>query len=479
MKSALLGLAILFTINGLAQDKWTLERCVTYAIQNNITVKQADIQERMAAVDVKQAEAGKYPNLNFSSDVGYNLGRSINRATNAFGNEAILFSGFRLQSGVTLFNWFSQKHTTEASKLDQQAAKAATDKVRNDIALNVAVAYLQALLANEQVEVSVVQIEQTTAQYENIRKLVKAGALPELNAAEIEAQLARDSAAYITARSGYQQQIIFLKALLSLNMSEPFDIAKPEVSTIPVESLADLQPEYVYQQALKNLPQQRVNEFRYQAAQKNILAAKAAMYPTISGFASIGSNYSSNFPDQQRISYVPTGGYDTSFSAVEVTPGNFKPVLNPKYVVTVPNTRFGRQMFDINLSQAIGISLNVPIFQNRILRSSWERSKLTAENYKLQSDQDNLTLQQDIYTAYNDAINAMQRYNAAAKAVEAAEKAFSFSTKRYQAGLLQTIELITNQSNLYRTRLDALSARYEFVFRMKLLEFYKGAGMKL
>ncbi len=479
MKQALLSLSLLLvTIVLQAQDKWSLERCVTYAIQNNISVKQADIQQRIAGINLKQAEAGKYPSLSFSSDAGYNFGRSINRATNTFDNQAIFFSGFRLQSGVNLFNWFSQRYTIEASKLEDKAAAAATDKVRNDIALNVAVAYLQALLAYEQIEVSAVQVEQTRAQYDNIRKQVKAGALPELNAAEMEAQLARDSAAYITARSTYQQQVIFLKALLSLNMAEPFDIEKPDVESIPVEPLAELQPEYVYQQALKNLPQQRVNEYRYQAAQKNIKAAKAAMYPTVSAFGSIGSNYSSNFPDQQRILYTPTGKFDT-LAVVEVSPGNFQPAVRPRFDVAIPNTSFGRQMFDINLSQAIGLNLSIPIFNNRQLRSNWERSKLTAENYKLQADLDNLTLQQDIYSAYTDAVNAMQRYNAATKAVEAAEKAYGFSQKRYEVGLLQTIELITNQSNLYRTRLDALAARYEFVFRMKLLEFYKGAGMKL
>ena len=164
---------------------------------------------------------------------------------------------------------------------------------------------------------------------------------------------------------------------------------------------------------------------------------------------------------------------------MEVTPGNVQPAVRPTFDVTVPNTPFGRQLFDINLSQAVGVSLSIPIFNNRQLRTAWDRAKLNAENLKLQVEGDNLTLQQDIYTAYNDAVNAMQRYNAAQKAAEASEKAFNFSQRRYDVGLLQTIELITNQNNLYRTRLDALSARYEYVFRMKLLEFYKGQGLKL
>lgn len=436
------------------------------------------MQARITALQVSLNKAGQYPNVGLSANGGYNLGRSINPATNAFDNQSIFFSGFQVQSGVNLFNWFSQRHAIEASKLDLQAANATTEKARNDIALNVAVAYLQALLAYEQIAISDIQVKQSGVQLENIRKQVTAGVLPELNAVELEAQLARDSAAYIVATGTYQQNLVQLKALLSLDMATPFDIEKPNVETIPVEPLSALQPQVVYTEALKNLPQQRVNQYRYQAAQKNVQVARASMFPTVSAFANIGSRYSSLFPDQQNISVSPTGKFDT-LGFVEVGPGNVQPAVRPRFNVNMPNTPFGRQLFDINLSQAVGLNLSIPIFNNRQLRTVWDRAKLNAESIKLQIDQDNLTLQQDIYTAYNDAINALQRYNAAQKAVEASEKAFNFSQRRYDVGLLQTIELITNQNNLFRTRLDAVSARYEYVFRMKLLEFYKGQGLKL
>jgi outer membrane protein len=269
-----------------------------------------------------------------------------------------------------------------------------------------------------------------------------------------------------------------LKALLNLDMATPFEIEKPNVESIPLESLAELQPQVVYQQALKNLPLQRVNQFRYEAALKNIKAAKASMYPVISAFASMGSRYSSLFPDQQNVQVTPNGKYDT-LGFVETSPGSFRPAVRPQYNVYLPNTPFGRQWFDINLSQAVGLNLSIPIFNNRQLRSNWERSKLNAENVRLQLEQDKLSLQQDIYTAHNNAVNALQRYLAAKKSVEAAEKAYNFSQKRYDVGLLSTFELITNQNNLYRSRLDALAAQYEYVFRMKLLEFYKGEGLKL
>lgn len=461
-----------------SQDKWDLQECVTYAVSNNISVKQADIQSRISALNSKLTEAGRYPNLQVNTNAGYNFGRSINPATNQFEDQAIFFNQFQLQSNVNLFNWFSQRYAIESSQLEKKAADAATDRARNDVALNVAVAYLQALLAYGQTEVNKVQIGQTTSQLENIRKQVAAGALPELNASELEAQLARDSASYIGAVATFQQNLIQLKALLNLDMATPFDIEKPDVSTIPVETLADLQPAFVYQQALQNLPQQRANQLRYQAALKNIQAARASMYPTISAFASVASRYSSLYPDQENVTVSPTSKFDT-LGAVEITPGVFRPAVRPAFDVFVPNAPYSRQLFSIFPSQAIGINVSIPVFNNRQLRTNWERSKLTAENLKLQADQDNLTLQQDIYRSYNDAVNAMERYRASQKAVAAAEKAYNFAQKRFEVGLLSTIDLLTNQNNLFRSRLDALNAQYEYVFRMKLLEFYKGQGLKL
>jgi outer membrane protein len=474
------GILILLFVSthATAQDKWSLERCVLYGMQNNISVKQADIQARLSALEVKLNQAAHYPLLNFGSNSGYNFGRSINPATNSFDNQRIFFSNFQLQSNVVLFNWFSQRNLTEASKLGKSAADATLEKARNDIALNVAVAYLQALLANEQVAVSKLQIGQTSSQLEQVRRQVKAGVLPELNAVELEAQLARDSAGYIGATATYQQNLIMLKAILNVDMAVPFEIETPDVATIPVLTLAELQPEQVYNMALANLPLQRANQLRYRAAIKNIAAAKGAMMPTISAFGNMGSRYSSLFPDQENIVVTATGKLDT-LGYVEVSPGIIRYAVRPDFTANTRNLAFGRQVFDVNLSQAIGLNLSIPIFQNRQLRTSYERSKLNAESIRLQSEQDNLTLKQDIYVAYTNAVNAQQRYLAARKGVEASEKAFEFSQKRYNAGLLPSLDLITNQNNLYRSRLDAISARYEFVFRMKLLEFYKGQGMKL
>ena len=182
-----------------AQTKWDLRRSVEYALANNISIKQQDVQARLAELIHYQSKFGRLPSANIGTSLGLNTGRSIDRTTNQFTTESIFFTGLNFQTSVDLFNFFSKQNAIAANKYEAEASIAAVEKVKNDVALNVAAAYLQALLAIEQVNISDVQVKQTVAQLTNTRKLVDAGSVPELNAAELEAQLARDSSTLITA----------------------------------------------------------------------------------------------------------------------------------------------------------------------------------------------------------------------------------------------------------------------------------------
>jgi outer membrane protein len=244
MKRLILCLCLLsFSWLSQAQERWSLRQCVEYAIANNISIKQSDLQARFAQLDHELSRGAQLPTLNFGTNTGLSFGRRENPTTGVFENQNFFSTNFNLQSSVTIFNWFAVKHTIEANRLSVEAGKAQTQKVRDDVALNVAVAYLQALLAREQANITSVQIRQTTAQLESTRKQVDAGKLPELNAAELEAQLARDSSSYITAQSTSQQYLLQLKALLNLDAAAPFNIETPPIDLIPVENIAELQPE--------------------------------------------------------------------------------------------------------------------------------------------------------------------------------------------------------------------------------------------
>ena len=384
-----------------------------------------------------------------------------------------LNANFNLQSGVTIFNWFAQKNTIEANRLTNEADQAQVKKVQDDIALNVAVAYLQVLLAREQVKISEVQIATTKEQLFNTRKRVDAGVFPELNAAELEAQLSRDSSSLITAETAVLQFVLQLKALLNFDAGAAFEIDTPPVDRIPVDNLGDLQPEAVFALALVSLPQQKVTDLRIQSALKSVDAAKGLLYPRITAFGGLSSNYVNiKIPEYQLGTPKTTG----AFVNVGSTTYN---VLAPSFqeigTRIIPFTR----QINSNFSQNLGIGLSVPIFNGASARNNWGRSKLMVQQWELTREQDNQTLKQNIYRAYNDATAAIQKFNADKKVVETSKKTYDFAQKRYEQNLLSTFELINSQNNMLMAQIQALYSQYDYVFKLKLLEFYKGQGLRL
>lgn len=457
-----------------AQDKWDLRKCVEYAIANNISVKQQDVQARLTALTYSQSKLSQYPSLTLNGNTSYNSGRNQDPVNFGLITESYLSSGYNLQSGVEIFNWFSKRNNIAGNQLETKAALAGVEKLKNDIALNVAGVYLQALLARQQVSVSEIQIQQTKAQLDNTRKLVKAGSLPELNAVQLEAQLANDSSNLVTAQGSVAQSLLLLKAYLNLDASTALDIETPNVESIPLDDLGSLQPDIVYELALKNLPQQRVNDFRIKAAEKFVESARGQMYPTVSLFGSLSSRYNSR---ARQVTGVSSSTPPIATVSVSGTPYNVYP-LKPIDNYSYGDITYFNQL-NQNFSKAVGISLSVPIANGGQLKTGYARSQLNLRGLQLQRDLDNQTLKNDIYKAYTDVLTSLQKFNAANKTVEANQKAYDFATKRYNAGLLNTIDLITTQNNLYSARLQSLLAQYDYVFKMKVLEFYKGQGLKL
>ena len=470
----------LITSISQAQEKWTLQKCVEYALENNISIKQQEVQADVSAINYKQSKLSRIPNANFSNNEGYRFGKSQNPSTGILESQNFFQVGMQLQTSVDIFNWYSKKNTILANEWSLQAAKATTDKLKNDLALTVANAYLQILLAREQQEIADVQIKQSAAQLDIVRKQVNAGALPELNAVELEAQLASDSANYISSRGSVDQAKYVLKSYMNLDAAAPFEIDEPSADQIPLDPISELQPENVYALALKNLPQQRVNNFNLKAAQKNSLAAKGALYPTIGAYGSLSTNYGYfRSPVFQQVQ----NGYSSSGLVVSDGMGGFIDVQRPLftnggktgYITSDP---LGTQ-FSNNFGQAFGISLSVPIFNGWQAKASYERSRLNIKTLEYQVDLDNQTLKQDIYQAYNAAIVALEKFNSSAKSVDAAQRTYDFALKRFNVGVLGTFELVTDQNNLFRAKLQYVLNQFDYVFKMKVLEFYKGQGIKL
>jgi outer membrane protein len=455
-------------------EKWDLQKCVEYAMKNNISVRQADLQIRFAALELQQSKLALYPAANFSTNAGYSSGRNQDPTTFSLITTGYAFNNMSLQASLDLFNWFTKKNTIAVKDLNVKATEAGIEKAKNDIALNVAVAYLQVLLANEQITLAAAQVALTKSQLESTRKQVDAGKLPELNAANLESVLASDSSSLISAQISANQLLLQLKALLNLDAAAPFDIVTPPVDAIPIENLADLQPDAVYNLATANMPQQKVDELNLQSALLSVKVARGSMYPTLSLFGSLGSSYNNKAKELKGKTQVnaPVGTVTVGGTPYQVFP------LTPFDVYTYGNMGYFNQL-NQNFRQSIGLSISVPIANGGTLRTAWLRSKLNVKQVELTKEQNSFTLKQDIYKAYNDAVAAVQKFNANKKTVTTSQKAYDFATKRYELGLLSTYDLITTQTNLATAKSQLLYSQYDYVFKMKLLEFYKGQGLKL
>jgi len=426
-----------------APAQWDLKTCVEYAIQHNISVQQAEVSVRLAKIQAQLAGSNQLPTMNGSTGMGMRFGRSIDPTTNGFSSTQFLYNNFGVNGGVQLFNAGRLSNATSAANYSWIASESDKLAIANDVSLNVATYYLQILSAIEQVEIAKIQIQQTKEQLAATGKRVEVGLLPELNLLELETQLANDSSSYITAISNVQQSKLSMIALLNLDASKPFEVVAQPVDQIKVQNFADLQPDYVFNVATQNMPNVIAANLRVKAAEKNSLAAKAGFYPSLS----FGYNLTSNFSNQSKNWGTVWNGWNTQVSN--------------------------------NFGQNVGLQMNIPIFNGNQSKLNYQQSKLNLNNVKLQADNTQLKLKQDIYSAYTNAIVSFNKLNAAQKALNSAEKTYQFATKRYDLGLLGTIELLNNQNSYLKAKVNFKTAQYEYVFRIKLLEFYKGEALSL
>lgn len=458
--------------------KWDLRSIVDYAMANNISVKISEVQAKIADLNHLQSKSSQLPTLSFSGDGSMRSGTTQDRTTFERVTETYYSSGLQLQSSADIFNFFSKRNTIAANNWELLAAKANVDKLKNDIALTVANAYLQILLAKEQQNITSVQIQQTTAQLDNTKKLVEAGSLPPLNLTQLEAQLATDSMNYITAKGAVIQNILTLKSYMNIDPAADFEVETPPVDRIPLEPISELLPENVYALALKNQPLQRFDDYKIKAAEKAKDAARGAMYPTLSAFGSLGSTYQffkkRPYYDPVVVGYTPSGLFVNNATLDTV----LQPVIGKGDLHYLRPAAYGRQLSD-NFNQIVGLNLSIPILNGRALKTNYQRSKLNISTLKLQKELDDQTLKQNIFQAYNSVLIALEKFNASKKSVDAGQLTYDYAKKRFDVGMLNTYDLITSQNNLLTAKLQYTLNQFDYVFKMKVLEFYRGQGIKL
>ena len=475
MKKFLTLLALTASLHSFSQEKWDLRKCVDYALQNNISVKQADVQARLSKLLADQSKMTRLPNANASISTTYQHGLNINPTTNVFENVDISGGNLGFQANYTIFNWFARKNNIEANTLSAKADEINIDKTKNDLALSVANAFLQIMLRREQANLSQVQLKQSQDQLSNTRRLVEAGSQPELNAIQIEAQVERDSATYIQALAAVEQGVINLKAFMNFDFASKFDIVYPAVGSIPVDNILDLQPETVYNLAVANQPQQKVTALKIESSQKLVNAARGGMYPTLSASGSLNTRFANNIYDYRTVSAIgPTNAYALD----NANQTQFPVYAYQTNIIGLDKVNLGNQL-NRYFGQSVGLNLNFPLFNAHQARVQWERAKINVRQSQLQDDQERQTLRSNIYNSYQDAYGSLQKYNSSIKTVAVSDKALEFAQKRYDVGLLGTLDLITTRNNVFTAKIQELINHYDYVFKLKVLEFYKGQGIRL
>ncbi|MBC9910706.1 TolC family protein [Chitinophaga varians] len=447
--SQIAGFFLLFSIfanitPAVAQDTWSLKRCVDYAMEHSITVKQQEVQKRLAELTLQQSRLSMIPSFNSNVSAWYSDGRIASIQDNAYINQSVFNASGQLNMSGDLFNWFSKQNLIAANRYDVASNGFLLQKARNDLAFNVATAFLQILLKNEQVKVNEVQVKQTLSNLDNTKKLVIAGSVPESNQADLEAQLATDSTSLVTAKNDVILAILQMKAYLNLSFEIPFVPEIPEnISSLPMTPLAEMAPEMVYSAALTTYPLVKSDELRIKGAYRSYRSAVGQLFPSLSLTGGLSTSYANNFY-----------GMD----------GKLIP--------------FNKQL-DNTFGKNIGLSLKIPLFNGYQQRTAVSKAKVNVYNMELTRDLDNQKLRQDIYTAHANAVAALQKYNASATGVMAAQKAYDFATKRFNIGLMNTIDYITTQTRLFKAQIDKVSAQYDYIFKMKLLEFYRDQRISL
>lgn len=427
-------------------DKWTLERCIKYALDSNITIRQAELNARISNNQYVQSYMNTLPSVD--ANIGYNLnyGNTLNPITYDFepGNSQSLQGG--IQGNLTLFNGLQQLHGIQKAKYDLIASKYDYENARNNVALNVASAYLQILLNMEIQQVAEKQKALTATQREVVNSKIKAGALSETAIYEVDAQLSRDEANLVSTTGNNTLSILSLKQLLQITNEQSFEIASPEVDADKLPSVADLNAIGIYNYAVLNQPSIKGAEARWKSSNASRKIAIGYLTPTISAFFNLNSGYSTNI-------------YSLRGSEVITTPFN--------------------QQLNNNYRKVVGFSLNVPLFGKgqRFINISNARLQQQITELDLQNAKNKL--RQDIEQAYANARAAAESYQANKKSMESSQKAYQTTELRYKAGAASNFDIQQAKNNLVAAESEMIKAKYTYVFRLKILDFYQGKPITL
>ncbi len=450
------------------QKKWTLKECVDHALEHNISVKQSTLDKELSEIDKKDAIGNFLPSLNGSASHSWNIGLNQNIITGSLENATTQFSSLGLNAGVDIFKGFQNVNQLRRANLSILANQYQLDNMKDDISLNVANSYLQILFNREALTVAETQYEVTKNDLSRTKALVDNGVVPKGDLLEIEATAATQEQQIINAENGLLLSRISLAQLLLIEDYTNFDVAD-EHFLIPASTIMNNSADDIYQKALTVRKDIQLSTANVSLAEIDLKLAKGRMYPTLSAFYGYSTRAS-----YQDIVVGATPNIDNPTRTIGTVEGTGANVVVPNFDPIAGGHLPVFEQFSNNDGHNFGLSLNVPILNGFAAKNNVKRRKITLEKAKQQLTQDKLGLSNKVYQAWNDARASLKAFEAAEKTLAARNEALKYARERFNVGLMNSFNFSQAQSRLERAQSDVIRTKYDYIFRLKVLEFYFG-----
>lgn len=470
-KSIILSIVLLATGFSLAaQQAWSLEKCLQYAMENNIQIKQSVLNTEYNENLLKQSKLGQIPSLSGSAGYNSSWGRTLDETTYRYSNNQINTVNLGLSSYANLFNGLQVRNTIKQNELTLMASYQDVESVKNEISLNIAAAYLTIMFNQELVTVTKSQMEVTGQQVERNKKMVDAGKLAKGNLLEIKAQYASEELNLVNAENQLSISLLNLQQILYLPIDNAFAVIIPELAD-PDEDPLLVDAQEVYSIAEDIMPEIKSAMLSLESAEKGLAIAKGARSPQLY----LSANYNSGYSDiRQQIVEV---GPPQQIPIGETMSG--EPVVSyPQEIPVLGAYPFLDQVQD-NRSSGIGLGLSIPIFNSWLINTNIANARIMHENAQLDLQNRQLALYANVHQAYADALAALKKFNATQQALTSMEESFKYTEKKFEVGLVNTVDYNMSKNQLISTQSDLLQAKYDFIFKTKILNFFRGEPITL
>ena len=435
-------------------NQWSLAECIQYAIEHNISIKQLRLQQEEAEIQKNTAISSRLPNLNatFVREWSYGKAKDL---MGEFYDLSQSHNGINAQSIVPIFTGFRIPNQIARTKLDLKAAVQNLEKAKEDLSLSITSLFLQVLFSKELYNINEKQLELGKTQLERTKLLIQAGNVPKSQLYDIEAQVAKDEVAVIDAQNNLELAMLDLSQSLELERYTEFDIYVPPISgDIIAMYMSSLQPpDAIYEKALNYKPGIKGQEYKVESAKKALKVAEAGYYPQLDLSIGLGTNY-----------------YHISKPSQQLNPITNEPVvLNPPASEQMQN--YGTRL--------IGFNMSIPIFNRFQVRNQVRSAKIDILNQQLILENSKKTLYKEIQTAFKNATAAREKYRASERAVKSANESFEYVRKRYELGNATVFEFNESRTRLIQSQSEQAQAKFEYILRTKILDFYNGKPIKL